>query len=374
MKWRSVCRKGLEEYKGASGEPESASPIRGIRPSDVIKMLRRGPLTLRRLADALDRGRPTVDAVLVEMIERGYAIQRKLERVELPLIPPHPPPRPIIRTPQAVVRFGVTADTHFGSLWEQPPNLAAWVDEIYDEGIRHVLHGGDAVAGKNVYKGQLYENYCHSATSQVEAADARLPCKPGLFWYVLGGNHDYSFWRLSGLDPIAMLAARRDDIVRIGYDAADVPILPDMDARLWHPRKGPAYALSYHGQKYVEQLAFQELLKVVLGDKPTPSIRWLLVAHFHWMGLFLQGPIWLMHAGCWQGQTGYEMSKGLVPQIAGATVECKIRDSAVVDMVYHPRSYREIEEDYLNFPMPKATLTQREQVEPLFTYTGGDDG
>lgn len=389
---RDGCRMRLRTEAAQAGadtaalvdEAEPLTTIEGIQPRTVIDILRQGPTTLASLADKLDRGRPTVEHILAQMMEMGYAIERTLTRVELPLVPHHPLPPPIIREPQAIVKWGATGDTHFGSNFEQPTSFNAWVDEAYDDGVRHILHAGDIFAGRGVYRGQEHEVYTYTPHGQVEATDVRLPRKKGLTWYMLGGNHDYRFFRLYGIDPLAMLAAKRDDVVTLGYDAADLSIIgpdpkdeaselfPRLDARLWHPAKAQAYALSYHGQKYAEQLAFQELLEVIMGDKPIPTIRWILAGHFHWTGLFMQGPIWLMHTACWESQTGYLKSKGLMPQVAGVIVECEVREGMVIDMHYNCKPYKVIRDDYLNWPIPASSVIPRGDLptQPLFAYTG----
>lgn len=345
---------------------EAGDGLADVKFASVINILRKGPMPLSALADQLDRGTSTILDVLAEMKELGYGIESDDSYAVLPVKPKVPKPPPIIREPTTIVKFGVTADAHFTSKWEQPTNLAAWVDDIYDEGVRHMLFAGDMHAGRGVYSGQEHEVYAYTAPTQVEAASIRLPRKPGLTWYVLGGNHDYSFWKLSGLDVIAMLAAKRSDVVPLGYGAADLPLLPGMDVRLWHPRGGPAYAISYHPQKYAERIAFDELRKVIFKEKPGPTVRWILAGHYHRTGIWPMGAMWTMLAGCWEGQTIYLKEKGYIPEIGGALVECEIHDGAITRIAWDFRAYSEIEDDYKNYPIPLSKPYQARMSNPIF--------
>jgi len=355
----------------ASEVPEVSESGRDeIDPQRIIRLLKRGPVTLRELSNQLDRGEPTIDRILEQMMALGYGIERTEQQLALPPVPQVTSPPPIIRGPATTIRFGIMSDPHFGSLSEQPTGARHWLEEIYNEGVRHVVVAGDWVAGQGVYPGQEHEVYVHTAGEQVEATDARLPRLEGLRYYGIGGNHDYSFYRLMGQDVVRMLADRREDVVHLGYDTADVPLLPGVDARLWHPRGGPAYALSYKGQKYVEQLTQDELMKLILGEKVRPTVRFVIIGHFHRAGAFPMGPIWVIYAGAWEGQTQYAKSKGHVPQIGGWLVECDLHEGALQRIKLEWMQYAELERDYEHYAIPYAGPVEGQKLEPLFSLKG----
>lgn len=138
------------------------------------------------------------------------------------------------------VVFGVCSDLHFGSNACQLTALNEFAELCKKQDVKHMLVPGDILAGHNVYSGQAMDQYAFGADEQEASAIVNLPA--GFDWYLLGGNHDYSFIRHSGHNPITVLASKRDDIHYIGYDEADIPLLSGVDAKLWHPSGGVPYS------------------------------------------------------------------------------------------------------------------------------------
>ena len=82
--------------------------------------------------------------------------------------------------------------------------------------------------------------------------------------------------------------------------------------RLIHPDKGGAYALSYHGQKYAEQIAS--------GKKPDI----LMFGHWHVSFYFWYRNMHIFTCGSFQNQTPYLARKGLNPAIGGWICKAKL--------------------------------------------------
>jgi len=279
------------------------------------------------------------------------------------------------------VTFGVLSDTHCGSKAEQPTALHDFCHIAYEEyGVRHFLHSGDVMAGFGVYRGQIMDLYATTGVEQARAAMSNIPYYADARWYVLGGNHDYSFYRAAGLDarremlrnhPQHGLEARTD-ITLLSYDACDLPLLPGIDAHLWHPSGGVPYAYSYRGQRFANQLAFAELMAVTVGAKPSPTLRLLIIGHLHVMYTFFAGPIFVVGAGCFEGCTSYLRRKGLIPHIGGWIIKCRFVDGFLHRVTPTAIRYREIENDW-QYWNTKRQAKDREIVEytPIFSWTGG---
>jgi hypothetical protein len=100
----------------------------------------------------------------------------------------------------------------------------------------------------------------------------------------------------------------RQDLVHIGYVEADV-ILETAGGRsvmrLFHPRDGSAYAISYRPQKIVE--SYQG------GMKP----RVLLLGHYHKFGVTYTRDVYVVQAGCTQDQTRFMRNKAIAAHVGG---------------------------------------------------------
>jgi hypothetical protein len=371
-----------------AGSPGALSEDRmtvcGIQTQAVIAYLRQARVaTLRQMSENFDRSEATVEQMIAEMRQAGFGIVREEQRIVLPETPlVDYQIAPLFESGETVeVSFAIISDTHGGSHFEQVTALRDFVHIAREEyGVRHVLHTGDAFAGLDVYRGQRAELYAVNAGEQAEVVANNLPAYSDLRYYLLGGNHDYSYFKSVGLDVRELLLSRgsdgqgRGDVVLLPYDAADVPLLPGIDARLWHPSGGPAYALSYRGQKYASQLAFDELMAITVGEKPIPTIRLALIGHFHTCFMFDQGPIVVLGTMCFEGQNSYLKRKGLVPYIGGWVVQCRFVDGFLHRLVPVRIRYREIEDDWRGW-WAKRQAKQREvtKLEPIFSLDEGED-
>jgi len=163
------------------------------------------------------------------------------------------------------------------------------------------------------------------------------------------------------------LRRKRPDITLLDYDAATIPLLDGMDARMWHPSGGPAYALSYRGQKYASQLAFDELMSVVMGEKSKPTIRLVAVGHFHVQFMFDQGPMVVVGTGCFEGQNSYLKRKGLVPHVGGWIIRARVIDGILHRVEPIRFRYREIEDDWRAWWAKRQAKRETTVLEPIFS-------
>jgi hypothetical protein len=263
--------------------------------------------------------------------------------------------------------FGVASDLHFGSKACQITALNEFCDICIKKGVRYIFVPGDIVAGYNVYPGQQYEVYALSAKEQEESVIVNLPRGP-FEWYMMGGNHDYSFIkRGGGHNPILSIESQRPDVHYVGFDDVDIPILNGVDVKLFHPDGAVPYSVSYKMQKTVEQIAYSELAKLCLSNKQSPSIRFLLAGHLHVQCQAIFGTIFAAQCGCFEGQTGYLKRKGLNPLVGGYIVQATLRKKDGIILNFDAKYYMfpdEIQDDWKNY---NHTLQDNKQIKkPLF--------
>jgi len=262
--------------------------------------------------------------------------------------------------------FGIVSDPHFGSKSCQISALKEFCEICKKKGVEHIFVPGDVVAGYKVYPGQEYEVYALSAEEQEESVIVNLP--EGFEWYLLGGNHDYSFIkRGGGHNPLLAIEAQRSDVHYVGFDEADIPILPNVDMKLWHPSGGVPYAVSYRMQKAVEQIAYNELAKICWNQKDNPTIRFLLSGHLHIQVQSMFGSIFGAQCGTFEAQTSYLKRKGLHPQVGGYIIEAEIRERDGLILNFNAKFYMfldEIKDDWKNY---NHTIERTEIDKPIFS-------
>ncbi len=246
------------------------------------------------------------------------------------------------------ISFGVASDFHFGSKACQITALNEFSKICEHKGVKHVFVPGDILSGNSVYPGHVFDLYAVSADEQINSCLANLPT--GFEWYMLGGNHDYSFVKKTGQNPLLVLSSLRNDIHYLGFDSADVPILKNVDVKLWHPSGGVPYSYSYRLQKGIEQVAYSELQLIVRGVKDKPTVRFVLSGHLHIQVQAMFGSIFGAQCGAFEGQTNYLKRKGLVPSIGGYIVHASLGENGLLKN-FEAKFYifEDIEDDYKNY-------------------------
>jgi len=272
-------------------------------------------------------------------------------------------PEKISQISTTEIIFGVVSDPHFGSKSCQLTALNEFAEIMKHKGVHHVFVPGDLVSGFEVYPGQIHDVYAIDAQGQEETTLVNLP--RGFNWYVLGGNHDYSFIkRGGGYNIITTIASKRPDIHYIGFDQATVPILSNVELMCVHPSGGVPYSISYRLQKNIEQITISELQNVVRGVKDKPSIRFVLLGHLHIQMQAMFGSIWGAQCGTFEGQTNYLKRKGLIPTIGGWIVKASLGKNGLLKN-FESKFYifDEIQDDWKNY---KHTIPEKKIIKPIF--------
>lgn len=260
--------------------------------------------------------------------------------------------------------FGVVSDLHFGSSSCQITALNEFAEICKKRGVEHILVAGDILAGHNVYPGQNMDLYALGADEQEQSCLLNLP--KGFQWYMIGGNHDYSFIKQSGHNAIRYLSYKRNDIHYLGFDEATIQLLPNVSAKLWHPSGGCPYSVSYRLQKGIERITIDELYQLSDRRKENTDLRFFFAGHLHIQMQALFGGICGMQCGTFEGSTNYLKRKGLVPNVGGYIIEATVDEDrgTLKDFMAKFYLFREIENDWMNY---KHSTNEESLLSPILS-------
>jgi len=249
----------------------------------------------------MDLEKAKLDELLEEVSKRGFISTRR----EVLVNRTYKFPRQL-----KPFKLGIVSDTHIGSQMQQISLLHEAYKEMAKEKVKVILHCGDMIEGNGkLYKGQIYEMFLHGADNMVKYAIENYPKADNILTYVIGGSHDFSFYKSDGADVLARIAEKRDDIRYLGVSGAFINI-GKIKIYLMHPDGGSAYARSYKMQKIIEQFP------------PAQKPNILLCGHYH---ITNELPNYRNVVGlqlpCFQTQTQYLRAKGLNPDIGYLILE-----------------------------------------------------
>lgn len=236
------------------------------------------------LAEELSRRGYIVEKMTEDKADREYVIYQKIEKE---------------------FKFGVISCTHLGSKYQQLTHLKEFYQRCHDSGVTAIFHCGDLLDGIDVYDGQEYEIFCHGFDAQVEYAVEHYPHHPGLKTFVIAGNHDYSFVKRAGGDPLEKISQQRKDVIYLGAYGA-YPRISDLRIYIHHGHGGGAYARSYKLQKSIEQFA------------PEAKPDYYFLGHYHTTCILPHyRNVLAMMVPSFQSQTPFLRRHALNPEIGG---------------------------------------------------------
>ena len=114
------------------------------------------------------------------------------------------------------------------------------------------------------------------------------------------------------MDVGVPIAQRRVDMNYLGQMAAYVHLPDGIVMEMIHPDGGGAYALSYKAQKYINNLAPEDV----------PEL--LVFGHYHCSFYMKYRNVHFLQAPCFKDAGTWEKRKGLNPTIGGWMVEATI--------------------------------------------------
>ena len=189
------------------------------------------------------------------------------------------------------------SDTHLASKYDRLDILRYLYAKADELGVKHVLHSGDFTDGRSNRPEQIYELREASYEGQVDYCVDKYPAFDGNT-YVISGNHDNWWYKSTGSEIVKSIARRRDDIVYLGPDVADLKI-GSLKIRLFHGAGGSAYAKSYKLQKYLDTIPLAE----------RPDI--LQTGHIHQSFYMKQDKTHCFQTSCLEDLTPYCRGMGL---------------------------------------------------------------
>lgn len=336
--WAGVARRlgvpttTLKDYRDRRGIKVDPAPMT-VEPKDVsglaerARVLLKKPRSLEDLADALDVAPKVIRQVLGELRESGFRVPEEAGEVQLDKLAPR---KDNLHTDLDLrllsgekLRLGVISDTHLCSNEQALEHLHLAYDKMVDEGVERVVHSGDWVDGRGIYRGHDSEVSVNTFERQVDYAVEHYPSRNGVETLGIGGNHDLEgeFGRI-GADPVQAIANRRTDITYLGAFSAMVRLPNDAWLHLLHGAGGMSYAYSYKAQKLCE--GYQ------LGRKPAI----LVPGHWHVQGSFQTRGVQVLFPGCFQWRSSYMERRALQPAVGFHIVDVRLgEDSSIVEYV-----------------------------------------
>lgn len=262
--------------------------------------------TVEELADALDVSPKRVRELLAVLRVEGFRVPEedepggiRLQRIAPDKLNLH---RSLLEGRDLTI--GLVSDTHLSSREEAVPELNLAYDVFAERGITEVWHAGDFTAGVDIFRTQASELKHHTFEQQVEYLVDAYPQRPGITTRGISGNHDIEggFGKI-GANPVAAMAARRDDIEFLGDYSAWVELPGGAWVHLLHGKGGMSYAYSYKAQKLADSYP--------AGRKPAL----LCVGHWHVRGNIEARGIQVVWPGCFEWQSPFMTRLGLQPAV-----------------------------------------------------------
>lgn len=306
----------------------------------LVALARKGKKTLEGLCDALDVSPKTARLLIEQARAKGYRIRPVGGTIGIEPTATSRATRSIVLPPAKHRTILVASDIHIASMFCLVDQFKDHIHRGYDAGARLCLVPGDILDG--CYRHSRFEETHHGFTEQAHECAKTFPQLPGLRYVGITGNHDQTFETDSGLSVVEALPQvfrdhHREDFQLIGARGAFVRVGAKGErgllVEMWHPLKGPAYALSYKMQKHIE--GYQ------VGQKPDV----LLTGHWHQACYFVQRGVHALSCGTFHGgQSSFGKALGGAPAIGGWVIKYGMtKEGTVRDFQPTWRAYYESE-------------------------------
>ena len=231
-------------------------------------------------------------------------------------------------TEEEWVKWGVIADPHLCSVYEQIDLLHKFYKICEEEKVRGVICAGDFTAGNGtVYKGQFQDLKIIGEDKQINYVCSVFP-ETSLKTYTVRGNHDNDLYKQCGSDIVQKIADKREDIVNLGNMRA----ILEQDGIKFH---------IIHGEGGLGQVRSQKPQKIIDAMKPEEICNITVIGHYH---VNLHIPTYrnstIILPGCFESQSDYLLKRGLSPDVGGCILELKVaRISDKIKTVRHKIDY-----------------------------------
>ena len=370
-RWHLYLKEGVADAESLeAGTEQEVTSEEMTRVKELLVKNKNG-LTTIELSEYLDRSPSSVLHITSEMREQGYNIYQENNTVTLVKEAFSLPTYNLsgVLADSMVVKIAVLSDLHCGSKHEQITHRKAFVQYAREQGYRKFFVPGDLCTGIHVYKGHALDTYALQSEQQEYLVEEAVKPLDDEDWFILGGNHDFSWIKNSSVDIIWRVCQKYEQLHFLGYDLADVKLTDKHAIRLWHPSGGVTYAASYRIQKGIEQVLAENsmvLSELVYGAN-NALVKTIFAGHLHRDASVHEGGMFAMLASCFEGQTSYLARKPLYPRIAGNLYTFYLNDAGnVAKMISEHVPFVEIKEDYRKYPF--VELGKPEELEPIFKW------
>jgi len=296
----------------------ASGDIRENLKKQILKDVKSHPLSLGELSFRYDRSKNTIIEMIDELKKEGWDIDIKSDskKVEVDLGNVFDKDFKSIDVSSwhsDTLKMGVVADTHLGSRSQQLTLLHSAYEIFEKENVNFVVHGGDVIEGALNHAGHIYQRFLHSADEFKDYTIEKYPKSKKFKTHVISGfPHDLAFKFQSGYNIVRAICEKRTDMIYEGEVRADFKLKGKYKIRLFHPSGGMAYAKSYHAQKFLTNMIFQELENC---QNPNDIPKVMIIAHYHQLFWFPEAGVHVIGGGCFQSEYTYLVAKGLKPQV-----------------------------------------------------------
>ena len=211
------------------------------------------------------------------------------------------------------------SDTHLCSKYDRLDILRYLYAKADERGVKHILHSGDFTDGRSNRPEHIYELREPSYEGQVDYCVEKYPTFDGKT-YVISGNHDDWWYKSTGSEIVKAIANRREDIIYLGSDVADMKI-GKLKIRLFHGKGGNAYAKSYKVQKYLDSIPLEE----------RPHI--LQTGHIHQSFYMKQDDTHCFQTSCLEDLTPFARSMGFANDKSVWWVDVEMNDKGQIQNI-----------------------------------------
>lgn len=233
---------------------------------------------------------------LVEMLKRrGYLFDIVDDKIKI-VKPEKENDMYVVDNKLDHLKLLLISDTHLASKYDRLDILRYLYEEADRKGVNYVLHAGDVTDGKSNRPEHIYSLKEASFIGQRDYVVDKYP-RSSIPTYLIGGNHDGWFMKDCGSDIVKDICDRRDDLIYLGPDLADLKI-GKLKVRLYHGKGGGSYAKSYKVQKYLDAIPMEE----------RPHI--FETGHIHQAFYMKAGNTHVFQTSCLQDLTPFERSMG----------------------------------------------------------------
>lgn len=319
----------------------------------ILDIINKGAASVGEISRRIDRSSETVIKTIDSLRHKHHHVVLDETRHEVSI--PHEPVKEFRATEFDYYRnfytIGIVSDTHLNSIYQQMTVLHDIYKLFDDRETDFNLHAGDLVDGVDMYKGHRQEIFKHNASQQKDYVVKHYPkSRRNTKTYIIGGQHDFSFYKQNGYDIVEHVCEKRKDLKYRGMFAAQFKV-KGIPIELQHPGGGLAYAISYNPQKMAESVSGY-ILSIMRNDPKgymkIPAL--MLVGHYH-VPMHLPNYMGMDVATlpCTQMQTRYLQQHKKIPYVGCCIAEVWLDETdnlSSVTLEFVNMNHRIKEEDY----------------------------